>query len=113
MKPITSALQASSHSLAPQPDSHNPLVILIPVPPATAETRAQAKAEAKKCFERASNDVRNARGDAQKRHRKMELGKLVIVDELRKAHKQMEEVVRKGQDEAKKVYEQAIKNLDA
>jgi len=113
VKPITSALQASSHSLTPQPDSHNPLVILIPVPPATAETRTQAKAEAKKCFERASNDVRNARGEAQKRHRKMELRKLVVVDELRKAHKQMEEVVRKGQDEAKKTYEQAVKSLDA
>ncbi|KAK5050385.1 hypothetical protein LTR84_003666 [Exophiala bonariae] len=112
VKPIISALQASAHSLAPQPDAHNALVILIPVPPATAETRAQAKAEAKKCFERASNDIRKARGDAQKRHRKMELGKLVIVDELHKAHKQMEEVVKKGQDEAKKVFEAAVKSLD-
>jgi len=43
----------------------------------------------------------------------MELRKLVVVDELRKAHKQMEEVVRKGQDEAKKTYEQAVKSLDA
>jgi ribosome recycling factor len=63
-------------------------------------------------FERASSDVRNARGDAQKRFRKMELGKLVIQDELRKAHKQMEEVVKKGQDEVKKVYEGSLKALD-
>jgi ribosome recycling factor len=82
------------------------------VPPATAETRAQAKAEAKKVFERASQDVRTARGDAQKRHRKMELGKLVLADELRKAHKQMEDVVKKGQDEAKKIFDAAVKSLD-
>ena len=63
-------------------------------------------------FDRASTEVRNARGDAQKRHRKMELGKLVVVDELRKAHKKMEEIVKNGQDEIKKVYEGAVKALD-
>ncbi|KIV95483.1 hypothetical protein PV10_03135 [Exophiala mesophila] len=113
VKPLLSALASSQHSLVPAVDSNNPLCIIVPIPPATAETRAQAKAEAKKCFERASNDVRNARGDQQKRHRKMELEKLVIKDELRKAHKQMEEVVRKAQDEVKKVYEAAVKSLDA
>lgn len=96
----------------PQADPTNPLLVNVPVPPATAETRAQARVEAKKVFERASTDVRNARGDAQKRHRKMEQGKLVVVDELRKAHKQMEDVVRKGQDECKKVYEAALKGLE-
>ena len=84
----------------------------MPVPPVTAETRDLAKQEAKKMFERANNEVRNARGDAQKRHRKMELGRLVIRDELRKAHKQMEEVVKKGQDEVKKVYEGSLKALE-
>lgn len=95
----------------PQHDAHNPLLILIPVPPITAETRAQARAEAKKVYDRASQDVRNARGDAQKRHRKMELGKLVLKDELHKAHKAMEDVVKKGQDECKKVYDAAVKAL--
>ncbi|KAI1613773.1 ribosome recycling factor [Exophiala viscosa] len=112
VKPITSAIQASPHSLVPQPDGTNPLLLNVPVPPATAETRAQAREEAKKVFDRASQDVRNARGDAQKRFRKMELGKMVIQDELRKAHKQMEDVVKKGQDECKKVFEAAVKVLD-
>ncbi|KIY03578.1 uncharacterized protein Z520_00269 [Fonsecaea multimorphosa CBS 102226] len=129
VKPIASALLASPYSLVPQttaphtpgttsvsqsnpPTSSNPLLITVPVPPITAETRNLARAEAKKMFERASQEVRNARGEAQKRHRKMELGKLVIVDELRKAHKQMEEVVKKGQDEVKKVYEASLKALD-
>ena len=112
VKTITSSLLASPYSLTPQIDDNNPLLILVPVPPATAETRSQAKAEAKRVFDRASTEVRNIRADAQKRHRKMELGKLVVVDELRKAHKQMEEVVKKGQDEVKKIYEGAVKALD-
>ncbi|KAK5195501.1 ribosome-recycling factor [Exophiala xenobiotica] len=111
VKPISSAIQASQHSLVPQHDASNPLLINIPVPPATAETRQQAKEEAKKVYDRASQDVRNARGDEQKRFRKMELGKMVVEDELRKAHKQMEDVVKKGQDECKKVYEAAVKAL--
>lgn len=63
-------------------------------------------------MERASLEVRTARGDAQKRHRKMELGKKVIKDELRKAHDGMEKVSVKGQEEVKKVYEQALKGLE-
>ncbi len=62
-------------------------------------------------YDRASQEVRNVRGEEQKRFRKMELGKMVVVDELRKAHKQMEDVVKKGQDECKKVYEAAVKAL--
>lgn len=111
LKPLTSALMGSEHSLNPENDKNNPLLILVPVPPATAETRSQAAAEAKKCLDKASLDVRNARGDAQKRHRKMDLDKLVIKDELAKAHKLMEEIARKGQDEIKKVYENALKAL--
>jgi len=111
VKPISSAIQASQHSLVPQHDTSNPLLINVPVPPATAETRQQAKEEAKKVYDRASQEVRNVRGDEQKRFRKMELGKMVVVDELRKAHKQMEDVVKKGQDECKKIYEAAVKAL--
>lgn len=115
VKPLVSAIQASSYSLtpaAPNQNDANPLVITVPVPPVTAETRAQAAAEAKKCMEKASVEVKNARGEAQKRYRRMELGKLVIVDEIRKGHKGMEEVVKKGQEEVKRVGENAIKALE-
>ncbi|KAK5079825.1 ribosome-recycling factor [Exophiala xenobiotica] len=111
VKPLTAAIMASDYSLTPEVDKNNTLLILVPVPPATAETRQQAAQEAKKCFDKASLDVRNARGDAQKRFRKMELNKLVIQDELKKAHKGMEDVARKGQDEVKRVYENALKTL--
>lgn len=41
----------------------------------------------------------------------MEIQKLVIKDELHKAHKGMEDVVKKGQDEVKRVYEAGLKVL--
>ena len=115
VKALCAAVQASAHSLTPQaagPDDSNPLCITVPIPPVTAETRRAAAAEAKKCLERAQLDVRNARGEAQKRFRKMELQKLVVVDELRKAHKGMEDVVKKGSDEAKKVHDAAVRALE-
>lgn len=111
VKPLTNAIMASDHSLNPEVDKNNTLLILVPVPPATAETRQQAVNEAKKVFDQACLDVRNARGDAQKRFRKMELNKLVIKDELHKAHKGMEDVAKKGQDEVKKVFDNAVKAL--
>ncbi|KAI9872009.1 MAG: hypothetical protein M1823_008287, partial [Watsoniomyces obsoletus] len=115
VKPITAAIQASQYSLTPQPaapNDGNPLLILVPVPPVTAETRVQAQAEAKKVMEKAALEVRTARGEAQKQFRRMELGKLVVQDELRKAHKGMEEVARKGQDEVKRVGDAAVKALE-
>ncbi|KAK5940697.1 ribosome-recycling factor [Knufia obscura] len=111
VKPLTASIMASDYSLTPEVDKNNPMLILVPVPPATAETRQQAAQEAKKCFDKASLEVRNARGDAQKRFRRMELNKLVIQDELKKAHKGMEDVAKKGQDEVKKVFDNALKTL--
>jgi ribosome recycling factor len=121
VKPLVAAVQASPYSLAPESptpasnanaDSNsNPLCITVPVPPVTAETRQQAVAEAKKCLERAQLDVRNARGDAQKRHKTMEKNKVVVVDELRKAHKGMEEVAKKGAEEVKRIHDAAVRAL--
>ena len=57
-------------------------------------------------------DIRMARGDAQKHFRKMELKKEVVVDELRKAHRGMEEVVKKGEAEGKKLFDAAVRGLE-
>ena len=115
LKPVTAAIQASPYSLTPQAassSSTNPLMIEVPVPSVTAETRAQAASEARKCTEKASLEVRTARGEAQKVFRRMELEKLVVKDELHKAHKGMEEVVKKGQEEVKRVGDAAVKALE-
>ena len=117
IKALTSAIQASPYSLTPDtnsPDSafSNPLAITVPIPPATAETRQQAVQQAKKSLERAMNDIKNARGDAHKNFQTWERKRLVIVDELRKAHKGMEEVVKKGEAEAKRSHDNAVKALE-
>ena len=119
VKPLVAAVLASPYSLAPetaaagaQADAGgNSLCITVPVPPVTAETRQQAAAEAKKCLERAQLEVKNARGEAQKRHKTMEKNKVVVVDELRKAHEGMEEVAKKGAEEVKRIYDGAVRAL--
>lgn len=113
LKSITTAIQSSPYSLTPQPaDPHNPLQLSIPIPPPTAESRQRALADAKKEYEKAGMGVRDARGQWQKWYRKAEKEKLVIRDELEKAHKRMEVVVEKGHKGLKEVYEQAVKAME-
>jgi ribosome recycling factor len=110
LKSLLSAISASTYSLTPQPpgpDAANPLCITVPIPPVTTETRQQAAAEAKKCLEKASGEIRLVRGEAQKRFRRMEIEKLAGPDDVRKAQKAMEEFVRKGNAEAKEVVDRA------
>ena len=113
LKALGAAVAGSSYSLTAtgDTDQNNPLLLSVPIPPATAETREQAGAEAKKSLERAMQDIRMARGDQQKSFRRWELGKLVIKDELVKAHKEMEEVVKRGQAEGEKLYHAALRSL--
>lgn len=112
IKPLTASLLSSPHSLNPQPDAHNPLALTLTIPPATTETRRRAADEAKQSLERAMLDVRTARGDMQKKFRRWETNKDVVVDELRKAHRRMEEVVKRGEADGKKLYDNALKALD-
>jgi ribosome recycling factor len=112
VKPLMAAIRASSYSLTPQAPNAGELQITVPIPPVTAETRSQAAAEVKRYMEKAGTEVKGVRGDAQKRYRRMELEKLVIKDEIRKGHKGMEEVVKKAQEEIKRVGEAGIKALE-
>lgn len=112
LKPITTSIQSSPYSLTPQPDSQHPLQLNVPIPAPTAESRAQSFADAKKEYEKVGVGVRDARGQWQKWYRKAEKEKLVIRDELEKAHKKMEGVVEKGQKTLKEVYDQAVKAME-
>lgn len=69
-------------------------------------------ADAKKDYEKATMGVRDARGGWQKWYRKAEKERLVIRDELEKAHKRMETVVDKGLKSLKEVYDQAVKAME-
>ena len=84
----------------------------IPIPPPTAESRAQSLADAKKEFEKARLGIRDARGHWQKWYQKAKNEKLVIRDELEKAHKRMEGVVEKGYKSLKEVFDQVVKNME-
>jgi ribosome recycling factor len=56
--------------------------------------------------------IRNARGAMQKRLRAMELKKTVRPDDLKKAHKEMEKVVEKGNADVKKAVDAARKAME-
>ncbi|KAH9843350.1 ribosome recycling factor [Teratosphaeria destructans] len=115
LKPITSAIQSSNLSLNPQPDptGANPLLLIINIPPPTAESRKAAVNEASKAGDKAGTSVRDARGKQQRKLRALQLGKTVRPDDLKKAGVQMEKVVEKGAAEVKKIVDGARKMLES
>ncbi|KAK5172156.1 uncharacterized protein LTR77_003794 [Saxophila tyrrhenica] len=115
VKPISTAIQSSSLSLTPQPDptGMNPLLLVLNIPPPTAESRKQVVGEATKAGEKASTSVRDARSKQQKKLRGMQLAKSALPDDLKKAGTQMEKVVEKGTAEVKRVVDSAKKVLES
>lgn len=108
-----SAIAASSHSLTPAtPEPSNPLTIQIPLPPPTGESRRAAIEDAAKATERADKSVQSARQEHNKRLRKFELNRDVLPDDLQKAKKRMEEVIKKGHAEIKRISDGAKKVLE-
>ncbi|CAD6589029.1 MAG: hypothetical protein ASARMPREDX12_003566 [Alectoria sarmentosa] len=93
LKPVLSSL-ASLPSLSYTTSPTDPLTLTVAVPPVTAESRLAAKKVAEKKGEEALFALREARGAQRKRHRSMELGRLVGPDDLRKAEKEVERTER-------------------
>jgi len=85
---------------------------MVPIPPATGESRRAALDQAHKIMEQANLNVKNARQAHQKKLRQMELGKRVRPDDLQKAHKQMEEVVKRGSEQVKDLVDGAKRVLE-
>ncbi|KAI7124355.1 hypothetical protein KC352_g32363, partial [Hortaea werneckii] len=115
VKPVISAIASSNLSLTPHPDptGANPLMLVINIPPPTAESRKAAVQDAAKAGEKASTSARDARGKQQKKLRGMQLNKSVRPDDLKKAGTQMEKVVEKGNAELKRVVDNAKKVLES
>lgn len=109
---MTSAIAASTLSLNPQTDPHNPLQLNVPIPSPTKESREQSVKDAKTSMERASATVRNARSSLNKKLKGMGTKKVIRPDELRKALEQMEKVAEKGQKDIKDVFENSKKALE-
>ena len=114
IKPISTAIAASPHSLTPlAPESSNPLTIQVPLPPPTGETRRAAIEKASQAAEQADKWIQKARQNHNQRLRKYQLEKSVLPDDLQKAGKRMEEVVKKGHAEVKRIVDGAKKVLEA
>ncbi|KAF2204569.1 ribosome recycling factor [Delitschia confertaspora ATCC 74209] len=114
VKPVTSAIAASSHNLTPQPPHHDqPLTIAVPIPPPTGESRRAALDAAQKAAEVADRAIHDARAAHHKKLQKFRVEKSVLPDDLQKAGKRMEEVVKKGHAEVKRIVDGAKKVLDS
>ena len=114
IKPITTAIAASPHSLTPlAPEHNNPLTIQVPLPPPTGDTRREAVEAAKKAAEKADISVQRTRQDHNKLIRKYEVNKDVRPDDVQKAKKRMEEVIKKGHDEVKRIADGAKRVLES
>lgn len=88
-------------------------MLVVNIPPPTADSRKAAVNEATKASEKASTAVRDARGKQQKKLRAMQLERTARPDDLKKAGAQMEKVVEKGTAEVKRVAEAAKKVLES
>ena len=101
--------------MTPQPDptGSNPLLLILNIPPPTAESRKESVNEATKAGDKAGNAVRDARSKQQKKLRAIELGKSARPDDLKKAKGLMEKVVERGQGEVKRVVEEKRRGLES
>lgn len=109
-----SAIAASGHNLAPQtPHPDSPLTIPVPIPPPTGESRQAALDAAVKASEQADRVIHDARAAHNKKLRKFQLDKAVLPDDLQKAGKLMEDVVKKGHAEVKRIVDGAKRVLES
>ena len=112
LQPISSAVLASSLNLNPQgPAPDAPTTLTIPMPPPTGESRQLALEQAQKWADEALSKIREARGTHHKKLRKFSLDKSVRPDDIQKANKKMEEVVKAANEEAKRILDGAKKVL--
>jgi ribosome recycling factor len=84
----------------------------VPIPSPTKESRDQALVATNKAGETASVAIRNARGSMQKKLRAIELKKAARPDDLKKAHKEMEKIVERGNANVKKAVDAAKKTME-
>ncbi len=96
-------------NLHPQRHPEHALELNIVVPPPTKASRDLALVEMGKAGEKAGVGIRDARAAMQKRLRAMELNKVVSPDVIKKARKEMEKVVEKGNSDIKKAVDETKK----
>ena len=87
------------------------MILTITVPPPTGESRLAAIEQASKAADKAYSEIREARGGHQKKLRAMHVARTVRPDDIQKAQKQMEGVVKRGNEEVKRILDGAKQAL--
>jgi len=104
IKPTKSAILSSSLNVAPQdPEPDSPTTITLKIPPQTGESRQVVVEEVKKASNQALDQVKRARHDKHDTLRDMLKDKSLRKDDYQKAHDEMEKVVKKGNEEVKRI----------
>lgn len=113
VKAVNTAILSSALNLTPHgPTAEEPNTLRIQVPPPTGESRLLAVEAAKREEENALGRIKEARSKHQKKLRGFGVSKSVRPDDLQKAQKGMEECVKRGNDDVKKVAEDARRVLE-
>jgi len=109
VKKVVSAIQIAELNLQPVTDTKNPLLIMVPLPPPTKESRTEAANQAAKVGNKAQDAVRNARLVTHKKIQAAKKG--VRPDDFKKADKKMEDIVKKRKAEVEAVIAAARKGI--
>ncbi|UZJ52148.1 hypothetical protein CBS101457_001468 [Exobasidium rhododendri] len=112
MKHVERAIYESNVGLAPQQVPGTEGVLRLPVPRATAETRAALVKEVNKICENAKVSIRAARHSAQKQIKSDEKQKIIGTNEANGEMKRMEEETKKKTAEVDQIFERAKKQIE-
>lgn len=111
---MSRTILSSPHSLNPQgPTQEAPTTLTIQLPPATGESRQAALDEAQKFASQAKDAISAERLKHHKTMKSMEKSKKVRPDDFQKAHKMMEDVVKRGNDEVKRITDGSKRVLES
>ena len=110
VKGIISAIQLANLNLQPVVDATNPLLIIVPLPPPTKESRDSNSKKAGSVGHKALEMLKEARLTTHKRF--MAARKSVRPDDFRKADKKMEEIVKKRKAELEAIIAATRKKIE-
>ncbi|KAF8543464.1 ribosome recycling factor-domain-containing protein [Trichophaea hybrida] len=109
VKRVVSAIQIADLNVQPIVDAKNPLLVNVPLPPPTRESRDRVSKQAKTVGDRALDAVKSARLVTHKKI--MSAKKSTRPDDFKKADKKVEEIVKKRKAEMEAVIAAARKGI--
>ena len=110
-KPVMSTLLGSQFSLNPTVSASNPLELVVPIPPPSAELRSLTLTQVDKFKDKADFALRDGRADMQKELRALQLGNHIRPDDYHDVQKKMEKLVEEAKAEIKRLCDASRKVL--